>query len=132
MKKQTEKVDYNKVKEEIKSQTWKIFFKYKFIELFAIPLFVLAMWKVPSWVGWGFIKLFNIDAGNEFFCERACEINDCLPCTGIVSEFSVWGWGLIMIIVFCGFVALNWYFARENAIKKAKKEDENIDLRYGE
>jgi len=115
-------------KEYVKSNIWKQFWKQKLYELILIPLAILSLWKIPSWIGWGIIKLFNIDpATNKMFCETDLGLlsNSCIG----INEYLVWAWGLVVILIIAAFIIINWIKAKDMVKDEARTK---YNLYYNE
>ena len=111
------KSNLEQAQEYVKDNVWKRFWKYKLFELGIVPTAALAIWKIPTIVGRGFINLFNIDITNQFFCSAP-------PCD---AGWSVWGLGAMILTAIGGFVGLNWAIAKENVTEEARKK---FDISY--
>jgi hypothetical protein len=114
--------------EYIRKNTWRRFLKYKIYELGIIPSFLLALWKLPLWVGWGIIRLFNINPiTNPWFCTGNTQV-----CNGITySIFSIWLFGFFVLFVLSIFIGLNYYFAKSKSEEEAKKKKFKITSNKG-
>lgn len=110
------KSNLEQAQEYVKDNVWKRFWKYKLFELGIVPTAALAIWKIPTILGRGFINLFNIDITNQFFCSPPCD-----------AGWSVWGLGAMILTVIGGFVGLNWAIAKENVTEEARKK---FDISY--
>ena len=97
------KSNLEQAQEYVKDNIWKRFWKYKLFELGIVPTAALAIWKIPTILGRGFINLFNIDITNQ------------------------WGLGAMILTVIGGFVGLNWAIAKENVTDEARKK---FDISY--
>lgn len=127
-----------KARQYVKDNVWKQFFKQKVYELGIIPLSGLALWKVPTWIGWGIVKLFNLTTSSGLVCNKIVNgtimdnfsgaMVDNRICDGVnYNNGAVWFIGLIILVVLFFFAAINWYCAKETVVEKARykfsKED---------
>jgi len=107
----------------IKENTWKKFLKYKIMELGIIPLLILALWKLPLWIGHGVLNLFGVNlVTSTFFCTdlNSNLIGTPIICDGIsYSQSLVWITGFGILILLIGFIAINWKFAKETVEEEA-------------
>ena len=112
-------LSHSQQKEFVRSRTWRKFFSYKLWELIGLPLAILAIWKVPLWIGLGFINIFGIDAANTtLLCKRETMASGC---NGI-SYVSVWGAGFIILMTLGFWIVMNYIWARA----RAEDELENV------
>jgi hypothetical protein len=130
-KKESEESDRKRkeAKDYIKTNLWKTFFKFKLIELIAIPLIILTLWKIPYWLGWGFIKLFNINpATSQTFCENISTDESKILCDGINYHInSIWLFGFFILVSFVVFLFLNYCLTKWYLKHKASKK---FDVSY--
>jgi hypothetical protein len=114
----------DKIKEYVRANVWKRFFKYKLYELGIIPTIAIVIWKLPLWIGWGFIKLFNIDPTTAtFFCKDTGASAMQAICDGVnYSSWSIWGCGVVILLILGVFICANWKIAKENVIEEAQKK----------
>ena len=111
--------NYDNAREFHKKNTLKKFFTYKLMELGIIPLSILAIWKIPLWTGWAFIKLFGIDAVDTFpFCHYNILSEECQE----ISYSMIWFFGLIILFVLFLFCALNWNLARKKSLEETAEK----------
>jgi hypothetical protein len=112
-KEEKKEINIQKAKAWIKENFWKRFFKYKLIELVAIPLTILAGFKVPYWLGQGAKKLFNIT-----YCP---DLNDySRMCFN--RWFDTWIIGATILFALGILIFINYQIVRENLKKEAKKK----------
>lgn len=110
-----------KAEEYIKTNIWKKFWKYKLNELWIIPLSILAIWKVPYWIGLGIVKLFNIPITNSWFCEYANKIPGDYTCGIDYSIGKLWSCGAVILFLLGLIIWINWIYAKQ----KVEEEAEN-------
>jgi len=111
----------DKAREYVKNNVWKQFLKQKIYELGIIPLGVLAIWKIPSIIGWSLVKLFNIDIiNNTWFCKNSGYDNaGKIVCDGVnYNNLNIWLFGVIILLVLILFLGINWIIA-ERKVKNA-------------
>lgn len=104
-------------KKKLRILTWKKFFKYKLMELILIPLGLLALWKVPGWLGWLVAKIFHINSIEDYERCDYSAITGAINCTQISGDHSAVAWflGLGTILVLSIFIIANYTHAKENA-----------------
>jgi len=86
-----------------KTAVWKQFFKQKIQELVGIPIAALALWKIPTWLGYGIVKLLNIDlVNNTWFCNGVS-----------YDQIKVWGLGLVIFVIIAAFIGVNYTIAKD-------------------
>lgn len=124
MAKQKLTAESKEVQDFIKTKTWDKFFRYKLKEILYLPAIILFLWKVPLLIGWGFIRLFNINPlTHHLFCVDTDISETKIICDGINYNLNqIWSFGFAMLIVFGFFVLINWAIARDNSKREAEKE----------
>ena len=126
---QNRKNRIKQAKEYVNKNVWKRFLKYKIMELGIIPLSILTIWKLPLWIGWGIIKLFNINpVTNKWFCENI-NMNGTLEiiCDNVNYDIEkIWLIGFIILFLIIIFVGLNYWIAHNN-IKSEAEDKFNVN-----
>lgn len=116
-------LNYDNAKEFHKKNTIKKFFTYKLMELGIIPLSILAIWKIPLWAGWAFIKLFGIDAENTVpFCQWKDAGFDSVCVEAVADSFMIWFTGAIVLFIIFLFCAINWNMARKKSLEETAEK----------
>jgi hypothetical protein len=111
------------------AKTWQKFFFYKVCELGLIPIAIFLLWKLPLWTGWGFIKLFGIDAAtNIWFCDGAAWTG-WGQCTTGADNLMIWFAGFIILLLLSVFILVNYLRAEDKASDEAATK---YDITYGE
>jgi hypothetical protein len=118
----------------VKQNIWKRFLKYKTYEFGIIPLAFLTLWKVPWWIGWWVVKIFNIDVyTNPYFCNgtRLGEVaSETTICDGVkYNPLTIWLTGFFVCVVVIIFVFMNWKTAKSNLLDEATTK---FDVYYSE
>lgn len=117
-------------REYIKKNLWKRIGKYKLIELVVIPFLALGLWKIPTWIGWGIIKLFNIPVTNYWFCQDTGADTTKRICDNLnYSTISIWGVGFIFLMLLGMFILINLIIAKNNIEDEAM---EKYDISWGD
>ena len=118
------KSNLEQAQEYVKDNVWKRFWKYKLFELGIVPTAALAIWKIPTILGWGFINLFNINpAKSTWFCSKLVA-----ACDGVhYSDGQIYGTGFMILAVLIGVIWINWMVAKENVTDEARKK---FDISY--
>lgn len=91
----------------IKQNLLKRILKYKLWELIIIPIIVLAIWKIPYWIGFGIKQLFNLS-------------DVCMgePCTA----GQIWGMGSLVLVILGFFIWINYTFVKSKLEREAVKK----------